>query len=175
MITEAVLIRRGDAFVFNPLEDLDDDELAPPIWSGPHVGKRMTEAMQTLRMLPMAGMADYRSSWPPYAYSFDDLIGQQEQGELEKTQRMQNRVRVLPSLSDISRMEVAICWPAQYLADRPHLMIAVNAVALAHAMERDAGWVTNQRGGYADTWRRNHDQGCDLIAWQLRNRLVPVF
>ena len=105
---DCVLTRREDPFAFNPLEDLDDDELAPPIWSGPHVGKRMAEAMQTLRMLPMAGMAGCRSSWPSYAYSFADLIGQQEQGELEKTQRMQNRVRVLPSLSAISRMEIAI-------------------------------------------------------------------
>ena len=72
-------------------------------------------------------------------------------------------------------MEVAICWPAEYLAQLVHLLIAVNAVALAHSLERDSGWIAKKRGGYADTWRERHDQGCNIIAQGLRARRVPVF
>ena len=65
-------------------------------------------------------------------------------------------------------MEQAIIWPAQFLARLTPILIAVNAVALAHAFDRDSGWVAAKRGGYADTWRERHDQGCDLIARGLR-------
>jgi hypothetical protein len=51
----------------------------------------------------------------------------------------------------------------------------VNAVSLAHALDRDAGWVAKKRGGYADTWRQRHDRGCELIARGLATDLVPVF
>jgi hypothetical protein len=35
--------------------------------------------------------------------------------------------------------------------------------------------VANKRGGYAETWRANHDRGCEIIARGLREELVPVF
>jgi len=62
-----------------------------------------------------------------------------------------------------------------FLSRSMHIVIAVNAVALAHSLERDAGWVAAKRGGYADTWRQRHDQGCEIIARELRAGLVPVF
>jgi hypothetical protein len=169
------LIRRDDPLKFNPLEDAVIDDIAPPLWSGPHVGKRLSEAMRTLRMLPMRTVAGYCAAWPAYSYEFEDLLAQQEQGELEKTQRMQNRARLLPSYSDVTRMEAAIYWPARFLAQQEELMRAVNLVALAHSMERDSGWVANQRGGYADTWRDRHDKGCEIIARGLRRTLQLVF
>ena len=33
----------------------------------------------------------------------------------------------------------------------------------------------SQRGGYADTWRERHDQGCSIIARGLRACRTPVF
>ena len=72
-------------------------------------------------------------------------------------------------------MEAAIYWPAQYLTRSDWLLRAVNAVALAHAMDHDAGWVAARRGGFADTSRANHDRGCEVIASGLRGELVPVF
>ena len=154
------------------LEILND---TPSRWNGPHVGRRLTEAMQTLRQLPVPGICGYRSNWPAYVYEWEDLLAQHEQGELERTQAIQNRTRLLPSLIEISRMEIAICWPVDYLSRTIHLVVAVNAVALAHALERDAGWVAAKRGGYADTWRQRHDQGCEIIASKLRERCAPVF
>jgi hypothetical protein len=156
-------------------EDVVMEDIAPSVWDGPHVGKRLSEALRTLRLLPMGAVAGYGSAWPAYSYEFEDLLAQQEQGELEKTQRMQNRTRLLPSYQDVTRMEIAICWPARFLVGVDHLVRAVNAVALAHSLDRDAGWVAAKRGGYADTWRANHDRGCDVIAAGLRAELVPVF
>ena len=43
---------------------------------------------------------------------------------------LQNRIRLLPSSRELQRMEVAICWPAEYLAQLVDLLRAVNAVAL---------------------------------------------
>jgi len=123
-----------------PIDVLELIDETPPRWDGPHVGRRLMEAMRTLRMLPMPGVTGYRPAWPAYAYEFEDLLAQHEQGELERTQQQ-----------------------------------AVNCVALAHALERDAGWVAAKRGGYADTWRQRHDTGCEIIATRLRVELVPVF
>jgi hypothetical protein len=173
MMTDTTLIQ-NDPIKFNPLEDAVMEDITPSTWSGPHVGKRLAEAMRTLRLLP-SKMFQTMSAWPPYCYEFEDLVAQKEQGQLEQTQKVQNRVRVMPSLSDVSRMEIAICWPAQFLVDRGELLTAVNAVAFAHSLECDAGWVTRKRGGYADTWRARHDAGCDIIADRLRAELVPVF
>jgi hypothetical protein len=131
--------------------------------------------MRTLRLMPMGLGSGYGSTWPPYSYEWEDLLAQHEQGELERTQQLQNRTRLLPALVEITRMEVAICWPAEFLAKAVHLVVAVNAVALAHALERDAGWVAAKRGGYGDTWRERHDQGCELIASGLRRQRVSVF
>jgi hypothetical protein len=94
------------------LELLDE---TPATWTGPHVGLRLTEAMRTLATLPMGGGSG-SSTWPAYCYEWDDLLAQQAQGELERTQALQNRIRLLPSSREVQRMEAAICWPAEYLA-----------------------------------------------------------
>ena len=153
------------------LELVDD---IPATWNGPHVGRRLADAMRTLALLPM-GCGSGRTVWPAYCYEWDDLLAQQAQGELERTQQLQNRIRLLPSSRELQRMEAAICWPAEYLAPLVHLLRAVNAVALAHSLERDAGWIAAKRGGYADTWRERHDHGCYIIARGLRSCRVPVF
>ncbi|MEH2565359.1 hypothetical protein [Bradyrhizobium sp. AZCC 2289] len=153
------------------LELLDE---TPATWSGPHVGRRLTEAMRTLALLPMGGGSSW-AAWPAYCYEWDDLLAQQAQGELERTQQLQNRIRLLPSSREVQRMEAAICWPAEYLRALVPLLRAVNGVALAHSLDRDAGWIAAKRGGYADTWRERHDQGCDIIARGLRSCRVPVF
>ncbi|TYL87397.1 hypothetical protein [Bradyrhizobium cytisi] len=157
--------------MIHELELLDE---TPSTWSGPHVGRRLAEAMQTLALLPIGGGSG-GSGWPAYCYEWDDLLAQQAQGELERTQAMQNRIRLLPSSREVQRMEVAIVWPAQYLAPLVHLLIATNIVALAHSFDRDSGWVAKKRGGCAETWRERHDQGCDIIARGLRSCRVPVF
>jgi hypothetical protein len=150
---------------------LDD---VPARWSGGHVSRRLCEAFVTLRMMPI-GMSKKSGSWPAYVWEWEDLLAQQEQGELERSQAIQNRTRILPSVREIARMELAIYWPAQFLASRIELSRAVNAIALAHSLERDAGWISAKHGGDPQDWRRNHDRGCSIIASGLRRANAPVF
>jgi hypothetical protein len=158
------------------LKLLDEPGL-PPRWDGPHVGLRITEGFVTFRALPLKGYStEARTAWPPYMYEFDDLVEQHKQGELERTMQQQNRTHVSPSVSEITRAIEVCYWPAKYLSVRhPQFCEAVNAVALAHALDRDAGWVTRKRGGYADTWRTRHDHGCEIIAVELTRDRVSVF
>ncbi|PPQ15418.1 hypothetical protein CV770_31800 [Bradyrhizobium sp. AC87j1] len=134
---DCILTRQDALPKFNPLEDAVMEDIAPSVWDGPHVGKRLSEAMRRLRMLPMRAIAGYSSAWPAYVYEWEGLLAQQEQTELEKTQRMQKWARLLPSYSDVTRMEIAIYWPAHFLAQAEHLIRAVNLVAIGHSMERD--------------------------------------
>ncbi|WFU25571.1 hypothetical protein QA649_04990 [Bradyrhizobium sp. CB1717] len=69
-------------------------------------------------------------------------------------------------------MEIAIYWPAHFLARAEHLMRAVNLVALAHSVECGSEWVAGERGGYADTWRQRQDKGCEIIARGLHADIV---
>jgi hypothetical protein len=153
------------------MELLDD---TPPTWSGPHVGLRLTEAMRTLAMMPMGLASGYRC-WPAYVYEWEDLLAQEAQGELERTMKQQNKIRMLPSIREIGRMERCIVWPVDFLAKRFELLVATNAVAWARGIERDASWVARKRGGVSDTWAMRFDQGCDIIARGLRACRVPVF
>jgi hypothetical protein len=169
----AVRSTKETKLVTDPILDILDE--VPTTWSGPHVGRRLMEAMRTLRALPAPNAAAYRVAWPAYSYEWDDLVAQHKQGELERTQQQQNRTRLLPSIRDITIMERAIVWPAVYLGRSQIIASATNLVALAHALDRDAGWVAAKRGGYAETWRYRHDLGCEIIARQLRIQLVAVF
>jgi hypothetical protein len=174
----AILIRRIEGVEPIGLDELFNpkDDVLPSAWSGPHVGRRITEGFATLRLLPMRGKTGARSAWPSYMYEFEDLLAQQEQGELERTMQQQNRTRVSPSVREIARMERVTYWPTRYLWTlHPQLCEAVNAVALAHSLGLDAGWVTRKRAGYADTWRDRHDRGCEIIAAGLIRDRVPVF
>jgi hypothetical protein len=168
----AMLLRRAeDVPPFDPL----DDPALPMVWTGEHVGLRLVEAMQTLRLLP-GGSGGTMSTWPSYLYEFDDLVEQQKQGELERTQKIQNRTRISPSLNEISRMELVIWWPMHFLMlSSPRLVEAVMWVSHAHSIERDIEWVVRKRGGFVDTWRARHAHGCEIIASGLVLDKVRVF
>jgi hypothetical protein len=169
-----MLIKRGELLDFNPL-DVDDRDLLPDVWNGDHVGMRLSEALRTLRMLPGGGGGSI-SIWPPYLYEFEDLLAQQIQGELERTMKIQNRTRLSPSLNEISRMEIVILWPMQYLLKcAMHLIEPVMWLSHAYSIERDASWVVHRRGGFIDTWQARYAQGCGLIADGLVADKVTVF
>lgn len=158
-----------------PFDPLDQQDMLPSVWSGAYVGLQLVEAMQTLRLLPN-GARSSSSAWPPYLYEFDDLVEQQKQGELERTQKVKNRTRLLPSLNEITRMEAVICWPMNYLMfGSPQLVEAVMWVSHAHSIGREADWVVRRRGGFVDTWLSRHARGCEIIAAGLVMEKVRVF
>jgi hypothetical protein len=173
----SALIKRSE-LKWNPLEDGAFDDLPPATWNGGHVGKRITDAFKTLALLPAPTRPKaFGNSWPTISYEWTDLLAQQEQEQAEKDRsaREQNRVRLSPSTVDVARMEAALYWPARHLANAPHLLQAVNLVAIAHAYERDSDWVARKRGGEAETWRRRFEAGCAIIAGGLIDDRVPVF
>jgi hypothetical protein len=162
---------------FDPLQDFSplDDDAPPATWSGSRVSRRLVEGFKTLRLIPLKGMpTGFKNAWPPYMVEWEDLLAQQAQGELEATQRQQNRVRLQPSLRDVTRAEAVVCWPL-YLKDREPLLLAVNRVGWAFALDRDATFVAARHGGMSETWLARYVQGCDVIAAGLRRDRVPVF
>jgi hypothetical protein len=154
-----------------------DEPEVPVRWDGGHVSLRLTEAFVTLRSLPMKrGAAGFRTSWPPYAYTFQDLLAQAEDGEaLAQTMEERNEVRLLPSAKEVSAMEAAIRWGAQYLSDDLGLMRATNGLAFAHALGRDAAWCVRRWGEHIDTWLTRSAKGCERIAACLRRDRVRVW
>lgn len=89
---------------------------------------------------------------------------------------IQNQTRVQPSMRDVTAADEVLGWPARYLARlHPQLCVAVNCVSLAHSLDKPAEWIVRKRGGFADTWRRRHDDGCTIIAAALIEDRVSVF
>jgi hypothetical protein len=97
-------------------------------------------------------------------------------GELEELQREANRTRVLPSAQEISRMELVIDWPMDYLAEPRHVLI-VHVCARVASFDGDLAREIKRRnyGGDAEQWQQMNWQFCDSIADQLISERVMVF
>jgi hypothetical protein len=154
-------------------------EYLPTHWSGPHVGKRLAEAFHTLARLPTANGPRFRSGWwPEWTREWTDEMARLEAdvAQIEAEARAANRVRILPSAAEISRMEAAIAWPGTYLvrADRPHLARTVGIVALWRSRERDLKWIARKMRLGVHVLRLRNRAGLDLIAAGLRRDGVPV-
>ena len=161
---------------FNPLDDvsdLDPPEL-PSRWTGEHCSLRLCEGRSgSCRSRArrwdskMAGRGGISTSgkifWPCTSRS------------MTRSRRPCAHRIGQPSLREVTRCEAVIAWGGQYLRGFDHLCKAVNMVALAHSLGRDAGWCTRKRGGYADTWRQRHDKGCAIIAAGLIRDRISVF
>ena len=155
---------------FNALEDGALDDRPPAVWNGPHVGRRIADAFETLASTPNR-LARKSGLWPAYPYEFEDLLAQQEAEQLSPRPR-----RLAPTLEQITRMEAALCWPAHYLAKRLPEMRAVNALARERARGGDSSTLSRRRRYHtAREWQQLHDDGCDLIARGLIRDRVRVF
>jgi hypothetical protein len=99
----------GDSW--HPLDHTPAPVWIPPYWIGAHVGLRLVEALRTLRRLPTANEPRvFGNSWPAYAWTWEDLLAQQEADAEQKAKDLheQNRTRLLQSSSEIAHMETAI-------------------------------------------------------------------
>ena len=52
--------------------------------------------------------AQFKNCWPTYMVEWEDLLAQAEGEALQATQRAQNRVRLQPSLREVTRSEAVI-------------------------------------------------------------------
>jgi hypothetical protein len=56
---------------WHPLDHPPAPDYVPPQWDGPHVGKRLAEALRTLRHMPING-AGFTNSWPAILHEYSD-------------------------------------------------------------------------------------------------------
>lgn len=163
---------------WNPLDGVPPPEFIPDEWNGPHVALRLSDAWRTLGKIPMPRFAPraFGRNWPQYRIEWTDLLSMIGAGEIEALQREQNRVRVLPSAKEISRMEQAIMWPLQYLKEAREVLI-VNVCARMSAVDGNLHREIRRRryGGEAEEWRKQNWKLCDRIADGLVKDRVLVF
>ena len=150
---------------------------APERWSFLVVMERMEEAFRTLSRLPMATRPrGYVNSMPFYLYDRADLNAQLETCELERLARQQNRVRILPSPAEISRMEEALRWPTAYLSglEFHHVARAVNLGALWAAFDTDMDKALKRIKVTRRAFDARKLQGLRIIAAALVRHRVPL-
>ena len=117
---------------WHPLDHTSAPEYIPPQWDSPHVGKRLAEALRTLRCIPVnENPAGFTSSWPSIMHEYSDRAAY-EDDPVWKAERAaeSNWTKPRPSSIEITRMETAIVWPARYLGHVPQLLRTVQAVAV---------------------------------------------
>jgi hypothetical protein len=160
---------------WHPLDHTPAPEYIPPQWDGPHVGKRLAEALRTLRINGYP--RPFGNSWPTYQIEWSDALAQLEADETQQEQeaRAKNWTRIIPSAAEIAHMETAIVWPARYLSHVPQLLRTVQAVAVARARDRDIAHAARKLSLPGRLARRWNNEGLDMIAVGLWRDEVAVF
>jgi hypothetical protein len=162
---------------WHPLSGEPAPDYVPSAWDGPHVGKRLIEALRVLRRLPMArGPRVLGNSWPLYSPDYADRAQYEDDPAWKAEQAAEkNRIRLLPIAVEIAHMEEAIVWPARYLTALPQLLHAVQAVALGRSCHREIDHIARRLKLPERLVRRWNRDGLDMVAAGLRRDLVPVF
>lgn len=144
-------------------------------WSAVLVADRIEEAYRVLARRPMTTRPrGYASLWPAYRFSFDDLRGQIETGELERLERARNRVRIPPGPAEIKASEEALGWPMAYLRDHAMVAKAVLLWGLWAATGGNVGEGCRRFGVPKRTFVRACMAGLEVIAAALNRARVPV-
>jgi hypothetical protein len=162
---------------WNPIGGGRPPEYVPEVWTGSHVGFRLVEAFMTIGNMPTNGIGGSAVGfWPPYLYTWDDLLAQQESDDLLKADAANkaNSARIRPTAQEISRMEQAISWPGRYCQ---HVSIAriVQRVAHYRSHNIDISIVAIKMKQDHKMLRTSNRIGLDLIAEGLRRDHVRVF
>jgi hypothetical protein len=147
----------------------------PTQWTVEQVLQRLEEAYRTLRKLPMATRPrTHGNSMPAYGYEYSDLVQESQTNELKRGMRLRLRPRLTATADEIERMEEALAWPMQYLADKPEVAQAVGLGALW----RVSGVALEERcrayGWSRRTFLRRKVHGLKLIIIELIRRNVLV-
>lgn len=92
---------------------LDADPL-PPRWTARRVGERLIEAMDVLQRMPMTlWPKGYGAMWPAYRHEAGELAHQAGAGTLAIGR---NVIARTATADEVDRMNEALEWPLQYLA-----------------------------------------------------------
>lgn len=166
---------------WHPLDGVPAPEYVPPYWDGPHVGKRLSEAMRVLSDLPTHGkmIGGYGSMWPAYQVQVEwsDLLAMTQADPAQQAQDAagRNRTRATPSSIEIAHMEVAIGWPGTYLIRFPQLLRCVTNVAYMRARGQSIHRAARRLRQPPYVVRRFNRDGLDAIALGLRKDEVVIF
>jgi hypothetical protein len=165
---------------WHPLDRGTPPEYIPPQWDGPHVSKRMIEAVRTLQAMPHSnGPRGFATSWPAISHMFDGdvlaWLSEDPRTGLPPDRPRLQMMKTRPSSEAITRMEAAIAWPARYIGGTPQLVRTVQIVTLARLKGRDLGWAGHRLGVPLRVARRWNRDGLDAIAAGLRRDGVAVF
>jgi hypothetical protein len=171
--------RRDDDIAWNPLEHTGPPvEFVPAVWDAVHCGKRLVEGLRTLMLLPMPrGPQAFTSAWPEYAHDWSDQLAQAEmdRDQREKVERAKNKTRLRPSSIEIAHMEQSIRWPLMYVRELPQLVRTVQAVAVAHARERNMEDAARKLQLPGRLVRRWNEEGLALIARGLIRERIRIW
>jgi hypothetical protein len=163
---------------WHPLSGLPAPEYIPPEWDGPHVGKRLAEALRTLSRTSIrnGSPSAFGNSWPEYQIEWTDQLARLEGDQEQQAQdaAAKNWTRVIPTSIEIAQMETAIVWPGRYLCELPQLLRVVGAVAQGKAHHRPLAWVAGRLNFPGRHIRRWNNEGLDLIAEGLIRDSVAV-
>jgi len=163
---------------WHPLDGVSAPEYIPPHWDGPHVGKRLAEAMRTLVHLSIGGAPrGFANAWPEYAVEWTDALAQASADEIQQQQEAaaKNWTRIIPSAEEITHMEQAIVWPARYLGEFPQLLRAVGTVAVCKARYQNIAAASRKLRIPQRLARRWNNQGLDMVATGLIRNQVQIF
>lgn len=148
----------------------------PPQWTQIHVLDRLEEAFAVLVMLPARTRPmQYGSAMPSPVQerpSFKDLIDMADAGDSFEDTR--NRVRLAPTTAQITRMDQALRWPFEHLADHPDLARALSLRAMWAAMKVDIRKRCERRGIYHNRFQLQWQHGLRLVTERLVMARVPV-
>jgi hypothetical protein len=185
---------------WNPLEDGPLPDYVPPLrWDGTHVIKRFTEAIELVKRTPLGRIfpKETETCWPTYPSEFDAFMARMTadaesmavEGKLDQEfvaayqlwKENRNRWRDIPNREQLSQMEQALAWRAQYLLPFPEMRVAFSCYcqACANGIEPRRVYFRSQS---SRTTRINHRDipslaraGAAVIARGLNNDQVPVY
>jgi hypothetical protein len=139
------LLLKADGVIcerWNPVEDGPPPEIVPATWDAVHVGRRFANALVLLSKMPARIFPrGHANVWPTYRLEWVDLLsmlGDEAGTAIKLLHAERNFVRIPPSSLEISHMEAALGWQADYLRGRDSMLArAFNICGLAAA--RDCG------------------------------------
>lgn len=141
-------------------------------WTPELVNERLIEAVRLVqRTAGRVGPASYGSTMPSYVYDWGDKLAQVETQELGKGR---NRVVLGATAAQVSLMERAIWWPAQYVAEHEGLLRVLRTYLKAKALRLPFDRLCKEKGWSRATAYRQRDRSLAIIAMGLNRDAVPV-
>lgn len=150
----------------------------PSKWTPVHVLDRLEEAFLVLANQPAAaGPKQYGNGMPTVVQerlTNKDWIDLYESGELDQMHEDRNRVRIPATAAQVTRMEQALRWPFEYLADMPHCARALSQRALWAALKYDIRRRCEALGIRHAEFNLLWQDGLRIVTATLIARKVPV-